>query len=133
MHALHIASDDGAEYLLVHVVMPLVLPPEATGAPPLDLSELHESAEAYLEDVADRVRGRVPSVKTRVLEDAHTARAILQYAAESGADLVAMETHGRSGLSRLLLGSVADKVVRGSGVPVLVHRPRMEEDRWGMS
>jgi nucleotide-binding universal stress UspA family protein len=133
VHALRIASDDGVEYLLVHVVMPLVFPLEATGAPVLDLSHIRESAEAYLEDVADRVRERVASVKTHVLEHAHTARAILHYAAESGADLVAMETHGRSGISRLLVGSVADKVARGSRVPVLLHRPCMEEDQWQMS
>ena len=38
-------------------------------------------------------------------------------------DAVALETHGRHGLSRLILGSVADKVVRGAHAPVLVHRP----------
>ena len=39
------------------------------------------------------------------------------------ADLVAIETHGRGGLSRLFLGSVADKVLRGSTLPVLLQRP----------
>ena len=39
------------------------------------------------------------------------------------ADLIAMETHGRTGVSRLLLGSVSDKVLRASPVPVLMHRP----------
>jgi nucleotide-binding universal stress UspA family protein len=132
-HALRIASNDSAEYLLVHVVMPLVLPPEAPDATALDLSQIRASAEAYLEDVADRVRERVHAVETCVLEDAHTSRAILQYAAASRADLVSMETHGRTGFSRLVFGSVADKVVRGAGVPVLLHRPCIEEDRWEMS
>jgi nucleotide-binding universal stress UspA family protein len=38
-------------------------------------------------------------------------------------DLIALETHGRSGLARWLVGGVADKVVRGASVPVLLHRP----------
>jgi nucleotide-binding universal stress UspA family protein len=37
--------------------------------------------------------------------------------------MIALETHGRRGLSRLVLGSVADKVIRGASCPVLVHRP----------
>ena len=40
------------------------------------------------------------------------------------AGLIAMETHGRRGLSRMIVGSVADKIVRGAEVPVLLHRPR---------
>ena len=39
-------------------------------------------------------------------------------------DMIAIETHGRGGLTRMLLGSVADKVIRGSTLPILVHRPK---------
>jgi nucleotide-binding universal stress UspA family protein len=52
--------------------------------------------------------------------------AILHEATPPAIDLVALETHGRRGLTRLILGSVADKVIRGAGVPVLVHRPHKE-------
>jgi nucleotide-binding universal stress UspA family protein len=45
---------------------------------------------------------------------------------EHPVDLVAMATHGRSGVARMLLGSVADKVTRGAGVPVLLRRPAAE-------
>lgn len=44
------------------------------------------------------------------------------------ADAVAMSTRGRGGVGRLILGSVADKVIRGAPVPVLVHRPAMADD-----
>jgi nucleotide-binding universal stress UspA family protein len=50
------------------------------------------------------------------------ADVIVDYAAESGADLIAMSTHGRSGLSRWVYGSVADKVLQGAEVPVLLIR-----------
>jgi nucleotide-binding universal stress UspA family protein len=48
---------------------------------------------------------------------------ILREAQVPGVDLIALETHGRHGVSRLLLGSVADKVVRSGVRPVLLHRP----------
>jgi nucleotide-binding universal stress UspA family protein len=53
----------------------------------------------------------------------HPARGILELEEELPADLIAVATHGRGGLARALLGSVADKVLRGAKVPVLLTRP----------
>jgi nucleotide-binding universal stress UspA family protein len=78
-------------------------------------------AEEYLHAVAERLRAEGASVQTRVHVAEQPAAAILREAALVGADLIALETHGR-GASRLLIGSVADKVVRGSSIPVLVCR-----------
>ena len=50
------------------------------------------------------------------------ATAVLNQAAKAGADVIAMATHGRSGLDRWLLGSVAEKVLAGSEAPVLLYR-----------
>jgi nucleotide-binding universal stress UspA family protein len=86
--------------------------------------QLHDEAQRYLDGVAEHVRGRGLPVETHVLVGDQPAAAILREAKGHGADLIALETHGRRGLARLLLGSVADKVVRGSPVPVLVHRPQ---------
>lgn len=61
----------------------------------------------------------VPLV-TRVMVDTRPADAILRCAAETGADLITLGTHGRNPVARWLLGSVADKVVRGATIPVLV-------------
>ena len=61
-------------------------------------------------------------MRTQVVVEDRPAEAILRQADEEQAGLITLETHGRRGLSRLLLGSVADKVVRGAHVPVLVHR-----------
>jgi nucleotide-binding universal stress UspA family protein len=63
-----------------------------------------------------------------VFDERPTARAILRYARSHGADLIAMATRGRGGLARLLRGSVAGRVVRGSAVPVLVVPPAMSND-----
>lgn len=81
-----------------------------------------QDAEHYLEGVAEGIRPLGVHVLTSVVLDEPPAPAILN-AAEKGMDLVALETHGYSGLKRLWLGSVADKVIRGSSVPVLVQRP----------
>ena len=78
-------------------------------------------AEDYLRTVAERLRAEGATVQTRVHIAEQPAAAILREAALVGADLIALETHGR-GISRLLMGSVADKVVRGSMIPVLVCR-----------
>ena len=84
---------------------------------------LKEQANKYLNGVAEKLRAEGLTVKTKVDVDEKPAHAILEDVETAPADVVAIETHGRSGLSRFFLGSVADKVVRGSHVPVLLHRP----------
>jgi nucleotide-binding universal stress UspA family protein len=91
-------------------------------------SELRKEAQHYLTGVAERLRARSVRVQTRLVVEEHPAAAILHEAAACGADLIAIETHGRGGLSRLILGSVADKVLRGSMLPVLVHHPNEKAD-----
>jgi nucleotide-binding universal stress UspA family protein len=78
------------------------------------------AAQEYLDALATRVP--VGRVVTRVTTIGQPALAILDSAEEEGADLIAMSTAGRGGVSRMLLGSVADKVIRGSAVPVLLYR-----------
>ena len=56
-------------------------------------------------------------------EAGEPAEEIVQYASVADVDLIAMATHGRSGLSKLIMGSVAEKVLRESHVPVLLLRP----------
>jgi len=86
--------------------------------------EVRQEALSYLNNVAERLRTRSLGVRTRIAVHEHPAAAILNEVTTGAADLVAIETHGRGGLSRLFLGSVADKVLRGSSVPLLVHHPR---------
>jgi nucleotide-binding universal stress UspA family protein len=74
---------------------------------------------ALAKDLAEQ---GVPKVDTEVVVAGQTARAIIEFAGGHGVDVITMSTHGR-GASRLLLGSVADKVIRACGLPVLVHRP----------
>jgi nucleotide-binding universal stress UspA family protein len=86
-------------------------------------SELRMEAQRYLAGLAEKMRARSLRVQTRITFEEHAAAAILHEATSCGADLIAMETHGRGGLSRMFLGSVADKVLRGSTLPVLLQHP----------
>jgi nucleotide-binding universal stress UspA family protein len=88
----------------------------------VDRQEL-ERAEDYLNQLAERLGTRSLSVHTRVVSHVRPATAILDDASTNGFDLIALATHGRGGLKRLLVGSVADKVLRGAITAVLVYRP----------
>ncbi len=92
------------------------------------VEEARQAAAEYLEECAERMRRRGLQVTTSVLVDGQPGYGILREAEAVGCDLIAMATHGREGLSRLVLGSVADKVVRGAHVPVLLYRPPRTEE-----
>ncbi len=80
-----------------------------------------ERARDYLDAIAARLRQEELTVVTRVMDGA-VADAILDVAATESADLIAMATHGRSGIGRFLLGSVADRVTAHAEVPVILVR-----------
>ena len=86
-----------------------------------EMKPLKASAESYLEKVGSGLRGKgvTPKCQVRVGAAGHE---IIKLADEIGADIVAMSTHGRSGVGRLVFGSVAEKVVRTGNTPVLLVR-----------
>lgn len=83
-------------------------------------------ARAYLETISRRLRDEGIVVETRVIVASHAAEAILEQADKRHGDVIALATHGRGGLRRMLLGSVADEVIRGAAAPILVYRPPEE-------
>ncbi len=80
----------------------------------------HNEAANYLEKIATTLKRKGIAVKVEVLSG-KPAEEIIKYSQRSGVDLVIMSTHGRSGVSRWVFGSVADKVVRQTEVPVLIR------------
>jgi nucleotide-binding universal stress UspA family protein len=119
--AIELGKLSAAEFTLLRVVEPFMSPLESANA---DLVRQFEQRNSvYLNGVAARLRDRQLPVKTRVILNRPAAAVILEEAHAQKADLIALATHGRGDLGRALLGSVADKVIRGSQVPVLVHRP----------
>lgn len=126
------------QFVLVRVIKPVMPAPAMLEGPTVDeevqhllhevetaQKELYQEAERYLRDVAGRLQARGLRAEVRVAIDDRPEEAILHEAEAAGAGLIALETHGRGGLARLVMGSVADKVVRSAHVPVLVQRPAL--------
>jgi len=117
-----------AEYNLVRVT-PDSIPawshqPQADARGTTDLAALaHDDAVEYLDAVKRTVEEGGLAVRTVIQDTMPAAVGILDLAERESADLVVMTTHGRGGLRRLVLGSVADKVIRASHVPVLLLKP----------
>jgi nucleotide-binding universal stress UspA family protein len=113
---------------LVTVVEPPPLVPDGLTVYPVPwvdelLETRRKASEDYLEDVADRLRARGFRIEVVVTVGAGVTDTLLELARADEIALVAMSTHGRGGIQRLLLGSVTDKVVRAAVRPVLVVRP----------
>jgi nucleotide-binding universal stress UspA family protein len=87
--------------------------------------QLEDALRDYLDQVAERLRAEDLQIKVVVRRGA-PADEILAFAKEEGIDLIVMSTHGRSGISRWVYGSVADKVLRSSVQPVLLVRAQDE-------
>lgn len=93
----------------------------------LKMRELaQEEAKAYLTTKAGELRQEGYIVDVEMLIGTSPAQAILTAADDKDADLIVMCTHGRSGLGRFVFGSVAEKVVRHSNVPVLLIRAKAQ-------
>ncbi|HEX6292014.1 MAG TPA: universal stress protein [Herpetosiphonaceae bacterium] len=125
-----IAGRSGAALHLAHVHVPMSAPVYMPGMPVID-PELHslsrEHERSYLEGIAQRLPDTLRERTRVVLLDPPVAVALGEYAAGLPADLIVMTTHGRGGLARVWLGSVADRLVRHSTTPVLLLRPREAE------
>ena len=130
-HVEALAEKFGSAVTLLQATTPpeTLIAASAEGAAPagpvLDPTPIVEAerqaASAYLEVAAERLRGRGLAVAGERPEAA-PADAIVEHAHRAGTDLIAMTTHGRGGLGRLILGSVADEVLRSAPCPVLLVR-----------
>jgi len=124
--AMELAGRLGAKVDLVHVVEELLaIPYGAPFAPPIevglpDLSGVENAAKKHM-DAAVRKLGDAVPVEGHVLRGERAARVVCDHAEESGADFIAASTHGRTGLRRMVMGSVAEELLRHSVVPVIVY------------
>ncbi len=93
----------------------------------VDINAIREralgNARKYLEKMESQLGADGVNVQTAAVEDNWPAYAILDYAKNHGMDLIVMATHGRTGIKKMMLGSVALKVLHESPVPVLLIRP----------
>jgi nucleotide-binding universal stress UspA family protein len=114
-----------AEMVLLHVINPAEAGYSAQASIPSFSEEWYEQAQANAETLFDEVEQLTAEsnvTTTREVEVGKPVRTILEYAEDRAVDHIVMGSHGRSGVTRVLLGSVAESVVRRSPVPVTVVR-----------
>jgi nucleotide-binding universal stress UspA family protein len=120
---IQIAGPLDIEVILLRVVQPI--PPEVVeGSRQIVIEDVPArlaEAREYLAPLAAELRARGVRVRAEVRHGDPVVE-ILAGAKEAGADLIAMTTHGRSGLGRLLFGSVAESILRRTDVPVFLMR-----------
>jgi nucleotide-binding universal stress UspA family protein len=127
--AVELARLFRAPITLVQVIQPLSVATD----PPMAFPAVHDEqitairrreAQDYLDSTAERLRGDGVEVSGAATIGWSVAGTLLELARPERTGLLAMATHGRGGLKRLIVGSVADKLVRAAEVPVLVVRPK---------
>ena len=133
--ANELALHFGAEVLLVHVVPPVPVVAATPGGASFNIV-------AYQEEMVSSSKERLAGMqKERFAQELHVrpivslgsaANEIIRIAGEENVDLIVMATHGETGWRRLVFGSVAERVVRLSDIPVLTIRAPREEDGGGM-
>jgi nucleotide-binding universal stress UspA family protein len=125
--ALHFKS----KVVLIRVVMRLITVPEPAQPGYIPVPELAEQikkeekeAKQYLESVAQKMREKGIEVESIVLSGI-PGDVIVRYADKNSIDLIAMATHGRSGIERIVFGSAADTILRKTSLPILVIKPKI--------
>lgn len=129
-YALALADKFDAEMHLLHVIQDaasLIAGPDGFYSVPEGFyQEMRDDAVRRLDEFVEPARRPGKGVVREIKEGAPFVE-IIRYARKQGIDLIVMGTHGRSGLSHLLIGSVAERVVRKAPCPVLtVHPPEFE-------
>lgn len=121
-----LAQETGARMTLFRVIpphFPLASPFTSHSSHGFQgLQEEEQAVRSTMELEAASMGEEGLDVGVEILTGAHPAEGILDFSEKGGVDLIAMATHGRGGVARLVLGSVADKVIRGGTIPLLLHR-----------
>lgn len=122
------AATFGAKVTLVHVIEPMVLPPEYGYLPPYSPEDEARQVEAVRKQLLDIAAGLESAKRTEVsVRVGRPWHEVVGAVSELGVDLLVLTTHGRTGLRHMLMGSVAEKIVRHTACPVLVVRPEEKD------
>jgi nucleotide-binding universal stress UspA family protein len=125
-HAIDIARDNDAEIILLHVFKPpaheytdiITLAGQET-----QIEQMRAQVRQYLMGVRGELRDQRINCRVQMIEGVGTANLICDYINGEDVDLVVMSTRGRTGLARFVFGSVAQKVLQGVRVPVMLVYP----------
>ena len=127
-HAISLAQTSGAEIILVRVTLNPAA--EFSFSDPSIASSIIEESDFETKRYLNTLSAKLESAGLRVsflIRQGPIAETILEVADAMQVDLIAMSTHGRSGIQRWLMGSVADRVVRHSQLPVMLIRPQKSD------
>ena len=126
-YAIDMAMAHKAKIVLFRVLpLPVAMAPGAPGMPiesPMT-PEVEAEAKDYLLGIATPLADEGVSTEVVVEQGSSAGKGIVDYANKNSVDLIAIATHGRSGLGRAVFGSVADYVLRQSGRPILLITPK---------
>ncbi len=125
LHVTPLAKGFGSEVILFHVLRV----PAISASPNATIIEDEELAEQDAHQYLDRIENRLEEegISARpVIVKGKAAESIVDYADLEKVDLIAMSTHGRSGLGRWVFGSVAERVLQGANCPILLIHAREE-------
>ncbi|MFO7867153.1 MAG: universal stress protein [Candidatus Aminicenantes bacterium] len=126
-----LAEKFSAELILLHVVSPVPLPSATTPPSGFNVSlyqdELKKSAEKSLNEIKEKYVSSRVNADSKIIHG-HPADRITKTAEDENYDMIVIATHGLTGLKHLVFGSVAEKVVRTSSVPVLTIRAPEESE-----
>jgi universal stress protein A len=128
-YAVQLAKANGASIHLLSVMEPLVL----VDSIPADYNEMvekmREAREHLLDKAVEELQASAPHLKitSELLTQFDAADAILEAGKKNAADLIVMGSHGRRGLSRVLMGSVAESVMREANCPVLILKLKKDK------
>jgi len=119
-YAIPFARQFGAELMLLHVLSPAIVLPTAEAAPQGVIQESPAVARENLEELRESIGQDIPS--RSLLRNGSPHVEIIDAAKEMDIDLIILSTHGHSGLTHILLGATAERVVRRASCPVLIVR-----------
>jgi nucleotide-binding universal stress UspA family protein len=124
-HAAEIAQKAGAFIILLHVIPEVHTVESRILGKEFDkfVKAMHDAGQQYLDKVKARLESRGIDVVTRISRG-DPAETIVDTAIHERADMIAMSSHGRSGIARWVLGSVADKIIHESRLPMWLVRPQ---------
>jgi len=132
-YAKALAADFGASLHVLHVIEDRLM----TGPWPVEvyLGEMPRLREGLIKDAESRMQECLKAIETSGIQATGEVliggpfQTIVELAGTAGVDLIVMGTHGRTGITHLLIGSVAERVVRHAPCPVLVVRERASAER----
>lgn len=125
-HAVDIARDNQASLVLLHVFRPPAweyTPEIALAGQEPQVQQMRDQMKQYLIGLRAELRGEQITVQTHMIEGQGVARLVCEYVDSEDVDLIVMSTRGRSGLSRVLFGSIANEIMQCARVPVLLVHP----------